>query len=84
MRWLVAIYRHFRPAEVGPKPILDEDRTVWDQAWRDMPHRRLAAPPRIEVDRSFIRQCGDNQCRGNPRQLNPPEFSERVWRESPM
>jgi hypothetical protein len=86
MRWLNAICRLFAPnpgpAGVVPEPGIDvnEDRTAWDQAWRAMPHRRLESPPRIEFNRGFLDQFGDLV--SVTISLDPPEYSERAWRES--
>jgi len=59
---------------------LDEDRTAWDQAWRAMPHRRLESSPRIDVGREFGDHFGD--LLSVTISLDPPEYSQRTWRES--
>ena len=42
-----------------PGASLDDDRTEWDRAWRAMPHRRLAAPLKIDGNLKSHGQFGN-------------------------
>src|SRR5262249_29131154 len=74
-------------ASTKPFVPLGEDRTAWNQAWGSMPHRRLLTQPKVDV---FGRKV-DVPSRSGPGvdelveitiSENPPEYSDRVWRQS--
>lgn len=56
-------------------------REEWDRSWRAMPHRRLSFPPKVR-----LRSDPTGGRYGEPVAFtisqDPPEFCDRVWRES--
>lgn len=57
-----------------------KDRAEWDQAWASMPHRRLLAPPKIDVAGSLGSGCGELV--STTISEDPPQFSSKAWRPS--
>jgi len=57
-----------------------DDRTAWDEAWASMPHRRLLAPPQVDVSSSFGRAFGELV--SVTISEDPPEYSDKPWRKS--
>jgi hypothetical protein len=57
-----------------------EGREEWDRDWRVMPHRRLSSPPKTGLSSNALGRFG------NPISFtisqDPPQFCDRVWRES--
>lgn len=58
----------------------NDDRTAWNQAWASMPHRRLLAPPKIDVAGIFGSSFGEVV--SVTISENPPEYSDKPWRPS--
>lgn len=73
--------------QVVEQPVMDEspddtDRSEWDRAWRAMPHYRLTSPPQAGVDRNLLAHFGKTGLVSVTISLDPPQFSDGVWRES--
>jgi hypothetical protein len=63
----------------GASPV-GEDRAEWDRLWRMMPHRRLPSPPKAVSRVSPLDRLGDAvSCSISQ---DPPQFRDRMWRES--
>lgn len=57
----------------------DEDRAAWDK-WSAMPHRRLLAPPKVDVVGNLGAEIGEPVMVTISQ--NPPQYSDRPWRKS--
>lgn len=57
-----------------------DDRTSWDRAWASMPHRRLPAPTRIDVEASLVASLGAAVSASISQ--DPPQYSDKNWRKS--
>jgi hypothetical protein len=57
-----------------------KDRAEWDRAWSAMPHRRLLNPPTIDVAGDLGSGCG--KVVSVTISEDPPQFSDKPWRES--
>jgi hypothetical protein len=60
----------------------DADRHVWDDAWRSMPHHRMALPSRVDVGRDLLDYFGSPVF--TTIALNPPQFAGCMWRKSEL
>jgi hypothetical protein len=57
-----------------------DDRTKWNRAWAEMPCRRLTSPPGFGVDCDLLSGFGEPI--SGAISEDPPQFRDRVWRES--
>ena len=57
---------------------IDDDRTEWDNAWRNLPLRRLVNPIQVDVAPTADADLGE------PTHVDivadPPQYAERMWR----
>ena len=58
----------------------NDDRSSWNRAWASMPHRRLPAPTRIDLEVSLVASFGDAISASISQ--DPPQYSNSNWRKS--
>ncbi|WP_422931759.1 hypothetical protein [Singulisphaera sp. PoT] len=58
----------------------EDDREDWDRSWSAMPHRRLLSAPRIKLSADPLR--GGGTLVSCTISLDPPQYSDRGYRES--
>jgi len=59
---------------------IDDDRTEWDNAWRNRPLRRLVNPIQIDVTPTPNGDWGD--VTHVEIVSDPPQYAERAWRQN--
>ncbi|MBL8208311.1 MAG: hypothetical protein JNM09_29035 [Blastocatellia bacterium] len=62
---------------------VDDDRHLWDSAWRNQPHRRIPSPLKLSQVLSLGQlEASYGQVILATISENPAEFSDQVWRET--
>ncbi len=84
VRFLIRNLRRLFPARTASALDLTEDRSEWDRASRAAPHRRLNTPLKIEIEGVQYLHTEWGLPISITVSLNPPEFADRVGRESDL
>jgi hypothetical protein len=64
---------------MATETLIDDDRTEWDNVWRNRPLRRLVGPVQIDVAPSPNHDWGD--VTRVDIAIDPPQFESGVWRK---